>query len=141
MLGAEARRGQLAISRNGAGKPTEIVAFIGLAGETRGTVALSIPTKTAVSVVERLLGTEQCFVDENVKDCVSELVNIIAGGAKAELSEGLDRPLTLSLPTVVRGSGFEIQYPQNTMWLEVPFESDLGSFTLRVTLQKEPEGP
>lgn len=139
MLGAEAQRGQLALSRNGSGKATEIVAFIGLAGDAKGTVALSIPSKTAIAVVERLLGSDQCYIDDNVRDCVAELVNIIAGGAKAELSEGLAKPLTLSLPTVVRGNGFEIEYPQNTVWLEVPFDSELGSFTLRVTMEKEPE--
>jgi hypothetical protein len=41
----------------------------------------------------------------------------------------------LSLPTVVRGTNYKVDYPTRTAWLEVPFKSDLGSFSLRVTFE------
>ncbi len=70
---------------------------------------------------------------------MAELVNIVAGGAKVRFSDG-GKPVELSLPTVVRGSHFSVDYPSQAVWLEVPFQSELGAFTLRVTLEPESKG-
>jgi chemotaxis protein CheX len=76
-------------------------------------------------------------VDDTVSDAIAEMVNIVAGGAKSKLS-GDDRPpIDLSLPTVVRGNSYNVDYPSGSIWLEVPFNSELGSFTLRVTFEME----
>jgi CheY-specific phosphatase CheX len=65
-------------------------------------------------------------------------VNIVAGSAKAKLNAGNDHPLDLSLPTVVHGENYNVQYPSKSVWLEVPFKSDLGEFNLRVTFETVP---
>ncbi len=65
------------------------------------------------------------------------MVNIIAGGAKARMNTGDEKPLDLSLPTVVRGGDFFVEYPTNSVWLEINFDSELGPFTLRVTFEPE----
>lgn len=134
MLGATATRGELSMSRNATGGG-DIIGFIGIAGSTRGTVALALPTKTALRAVSKMLGSDVKILDDTVADAVGELVNIIAGSAKAELSAEYAEPLELSLPTVVRGHEFQIKYPDNTAWLEVPFESELGPLLLKVILQ------
>lgn len=135
MLGAEARRGEVNVSR-GAGNPREITGLIGLSGHARGTVALSFPSATALAMCGRLLGMETQVVDETVSDAVAELVNIVAGAAKAKLNVANGgAPIDLSLPTVVRGSSYSVDYPSKAVWLEVPFTSDLGPFSLRVTFE------
>ena len=48
--------------------------------------------------------------------------------------------MTLSLPTVIRGSNVEIDYPKGSTWLEVQFDSDLGPFFLQVTLKETENG-
>jgi chemotaxis protein CheX len=136
MLGAEATRGAIALSDGGAGDG-DIVAFIGVAGKTRGTVALSFPAKTALRTVSRLLGSECKIMDESVADAVGELVNIIAGSAKAELAGDSGEPLSLSLPTVVRGHQYKIRYAHNARWVEVPFECEFGPFALKVILESD----
>jgi chemotaxis protein CheX len=132
MLGCEAERGDVELS-NGQSKVRDIMALIGLSGPARGTVALSFPVTTALAMVGRLLGMETRVVDETVLDAVSELVNIVAGGAKAKFHIGDGTPIDLSLPTVVRGQRYSVDYPSEAAWLEVPFKSELGPFTLRVT--------
>jgi chemotaxis protein CheX len=134
MLGATATRGKVGVSRSPAGGG-DIIAFIGIVGSTRGTIAVAMPTRTALRVVERMLGVQTKILDDTVADAVGELVNIIAGSAKAELSNDLSEPLELSLPTVVRGHEFQIKYPDDTTWLEVPFDSDVGPLVLKVVLQ------
>ena len=76
------------------------------------------------------------MLDEGVLDAVGEMVNIVAGGAKAKLPHLEDRaPIDLGLPTVVRGHSYMVAYPSNSVWLDVPFSSELGSFNLRVNFE------
>src|SRR5690242_776383 len=85
MLDSEAKRGEIGLLKASAFKQ-EIVALIGLSGPVRGAVALSFPTRTALHIVNRLLGIEVTDVDEMVLDAVAEFVNIVAGAAKAKLN-------------------------------------------------------
>ncbi|MBI2422169.1 MAG: chemotaxis protein CheX [Candidatus Hydrogenedentes bacterium] len=134
MLGSQAVRGDVGVAKPTA-NPRDIMALIGLSGMARGMVALAFPVDTALKMVNRLLGTEIAIVDDTISDAIAEMVNIVAGGAKAKLSQQDRPPIDLSLPTVVRGSNFNVDYPSGTVWLEVPFNSDLGSFSLRVTFE------
>ncbi len=134
MLDATAKRGDVGLAKQAA-PPRDIMGLIGLSGPARGMVALAFPIETALNMVNRLLGTEIKTVDDTVSDAIAEMVNIVAGGAKAKLHIGDAAPIDLSLPTVVRGSNFHVDYPTSSVWLEVPFDSDLGSFSLRVTFE------
>ena len=136
MLGCSVERGVPGISK---GEPNlrDITALIGLSGTIKGTVALAFPVNTALSMVGMLLGMEIKTVDDTVTDGLGELVNIIAGGAKAKFSEIHGPPIDLSLPTIVRGSNYTVKYPSGVTWLEIPFRSELGDFYLRVTLRVE----
>lgn len=137
MFECEATRGDVGVCRE-VPPSRDIVAIITLSGPARGIVALSFPVKTALAMVGRMLGTEMHIIDDAVWDGLAELVNIVAGGAKAKFVRGEGRPIQLSLPTVVRGHSYAVDHPSNSAWLEVPFESDLGPFSLRVTF--EPDG-
>jgi len=133
MLSAKARRGMPGLS-DGSKRPNEVLALIGISGKVRGSLAISMPIETAMAIAERLTGTASSDFDDLVSDCLGELVNIIAGGAKAKLSELLGTTLDLTLPTVIRGGSYEMYSPSQVRWLEVPFTSELGPFALRVTL-------
>ena len=134
MLGAKATRGQISVSRDNKG-PGELLAIIGLSGESKGIVAVSFPTKTALSLVGRIAGMEFEAVDETVVDGVAEMINMIAGGAKAKLKRNGNKPIELGLPSVVTGKNYQVDYPKKSIWLEVPFDSDLGTFLMRVTFE------
>lgn len=134
MLSSRAKRGDVGLV-HGEGSPRDIMALIGLSGPARGTVALSFPAGTALAMVSKLLGMETHVMDETVSDAVAELVNIVAGSAKAKMNIPGTTPIELSLPTVVRGNSYSIDYPSKAVWLEVPFTSDLGPFNLRVTFE------
>jgi len=55
----------------------------------------------------------------------------VAGSAKAKFNA--DPPLQLGLPTVVEGVTYRVKYPSKSIWLEVPFSSDAGDFSMEVT--------
>lgn len=134
MLNSKAVRGDVGLVKD-VENPRDIMALIGLSGMARGMVALAFPVATALNMVNHLLGTDIRAMDDTVSDAIAEMVNIVAGGAKAKLNTGTEKPIDLSLPTVVRGKHFNVDYPTGSVWLEVPFDSDLGSFTLRVTFE------
>jgi chemotaxis protein CheX len=134
MLNAKVVRGKPGISKSDPANPRELTSFIGLSGPLRGTVALSFPTNTALAIVNRFLGSELRVIDCTVTDGIAEIVNMVAGSAKAQLMTDAAQPITLSLPAVVRGNSYDVEYPSNTVWLDVPFSSELGSFSMRVTL-------
>ena len=72
-------------------------------------------------------------------DGVAELVNIVAGSAKAKFSNGNGSDIiSLGLPTVVHGGSDIVEYPSQSTWLDVPFASELGPFSLRVTFEMDP---
>ena len=133
MLSAEVERGEVGIARDSQ-TPRHITAIIGVSGHARGTVAISFPNQTALSMVGRMLGMELRVLDDSVTDGISEIVNIVAGRAKAQFD--FEPPLEISLPTVIRGNSYSVDYPSKTTWLEVPFQSELGDFILRVTFEK-----
>ena len=122
------------MSRDSKG-PGELLALIGISGESKGTVTVSFPTDTALQIVGQMAGMEFEAVDETVVDGVAELINMIAGGAKAKLRTNGKKPMDLGLPSVVTGKDYHVDYPKKSIWLEVPFESDLGSFLMRVTFE------
>lgn len=137
MLEGKVSRGEIGVCA-GSRNPRDIMAIIGMSGPTRGTVALSFPTSTALAMVSKLLGTNVTIIDETVSDGIAELVNIVAGSAKAKLVKEDETPMDLSLPTVVRGNNYSVDYPSQAVWLEVPFTSSLGAFSLRVTFEQNP---
>jgi len=138
MLQGKVERGPIGVS-SGNDSTRDIMAIIGISGPTRGTIALGFPALTALSMVGRILGAPVQAIDETVSDGVAEIVNIVAGSAKAKLNTNADKPLDLSLPTVVYGDKYDVQYPSKAVWLEVPFTSDLGEFNLRVTFETVPQ--
>lgn len=108
-----------------------LTSVIGISGEMHGVIVLRFPRRTACVLTARMLGLDAVCDGPEVVDAVSELVNMVAGSAKARLAT--DPPLNLSLPTVVEGTDYRVKYPSQSSWLEVPFASDAGRFIMEVT--------
>ncbi len=130
MLNVQPRRTGLKVSDGQARGPL-LTSLVGLSGRVSGVVALRFPPQTALNLAGRMLGSQMTELNEEVTDAISELVNMVAGSAKAKFNH--DPPLQLGLPTVVEGTGYKLRYPSKSVWLEVPFSSDAGDFTMEVT--------
>jgi len=134
MLGAEVTRKGLALSRQEQ-QPREVVALIGFSGAVKGTVALALPRETAKAMTSKILGEDDDSAEEQaVSDSIAELVNIVAGSAKAKLSTAVGQTLDLSLPVVLRGQDYQVYSPSKCTWLEISFDGDLGAFNLRISM-------
>jgi chemotaxis protein CheX len=139
MLGVRVVRTGLTMSAK-LKRPQEVMGLIGFSGMMRGTVALAMPHATSMAMVQCLLGTETLPDSETISDGVAEMVNIVAGQAKAKLSLKVNQTLELSLPVVLHGDSYEVFSPSEAVWLEIPFESELGPITVRLNFQRSATG-
>ena len=67
-----------------------------------------------------------------VLDGVGELVNIIAGNAKRDFG---DSQIEISLPGVITGNNYKIHWPDGVPVIAIPFSSELGEFSVNVSLR------
>lgn len=134
MLGTEAKRGEVSLERDPT-NPNELMAIVGISGDTRGTVGLSLPRETAMNIVSQMMEMDFETVDETVLDGVAELVNMIGGGAKAKIGESNGTVMDLGLPAVIRGKNVKINHPSGAVWLLINFSTDLGPFIMRLTFE------
>lgn len=135
MLGCEAERGRVNMTEKNEPPRQSVVAIIGISGTVRGCVTMIFPARTALHVAHRLLGCTVNELDQDVMDAMAEMVNIVAGQAKAELNEEGGVPAELSLPTVILGRDYQIQHPSWSMWLDIPFDSPLGPFSVCISVE------
>lgn len=131
MLECQLSTGDARVATPKPGVP-DVIGMIGLSGTAKAVVALRVPVKTALAVVGKMVGTTFKSVDASIIDGIAELVNIVAGNAKSKL-EG--HKLSLSLPSVVRGDICRLSSESDNQWLEVPFDCELGPFSLVVSMK------
>lgn len=110
----------------------EVSGIIGLAGETEGAVVLSFSRETAINIVSRMTGRNYQALGTEIIDGVGELINIIAGNAKQGL---LEFRIKISLPGVITGNTYRIHWPDGIPVVCIPFDSDVGPFTVNVSLK------
>jgi len=110
----------------------EVSGIIGLAGDTAGAVVLSFSRETAMNIVSVFSRKTYTALSNEVLDGVGELVNIIAGNAKQDLTSFR---ISISLPGVVVGNGARIRWPDGVPVIAIPFDSELGSFSVNVSLK------
>ncbi len=110
----------------------EVSGIIGLAGETKGAVVLSFSRETAIHIVSVFAGQEYKTLSNDVLDGVGELVNIIAGNAKKDLT---DYRIEISLPGVITGSSYTMRWPEGIPVVCIPLTSEHGPFSINISLK------
>ncbi len=110
--------------------PFDASGIIGISGGAKGSVSLSFPKNSALKIVSAFAGEEVKSLDSLVVDAIGELANIIVGYAKKDL---IQYKINISLPTVVIGENHQLQGSREVTPILVPFDSDLGAFSLVVS--------
>lgn len=88
-----------------------VTASLHLSGTWNGAILLQCDLETACQFAEVMLGIQRpAAADEDVKDVMGELINMVAGNFKAVLGGGS----RLSLPTVVEGSDYRFHLLRGT---------------------------
>jgi chemotaxis protein CheX len=133
-IGCDLTAGHPYFENKNAPQDWDISAIIGLTGEARGAVVISMKKELAVKLTGLLTGLEHKDLDEEVVDAIGEIVNIIAGNVKRELEEAFR--LVISLPSIVEGRGHTIKWPTNLARIMcIPFTVFEHSFCLSVAIE------
>jgi chemotaxis protein CheX len=86
---------------------SNLSAMIGLGGGIRGVLAVHCPAAVAKAITSTFLGMEVNELDEDVKDAIGEIANMVAGNLKVSFAgEGVD--IDLAIPTSVVGESFNV---------------------------------
>ena len=119
---------------------SRIVGAIHFGGEVVGVMTFHLSSGFAKKVTASMLGvpTDDIASDEEVKDVIGELTNIVAGNLKTEF---LDSDLTcvISTPSITLGSDFEIDPADIAPPLNLAFRHD-DEFVLVELFVKEEIG-
>lgn len=111
----------------------DVTGVISMYGDIEGTVILSLPLNTAELIASRFAGDEITVDSDDFTDAIGELVNMIAGSAKAKINGG---DVSISCPSVVVGSNHSIyNQKKTTRLIEFECKSQLGSFKLHVSIK------
>ena len=113
------------------GLSDNLIGIIGLSGTAQGNIAIKFPAETAKTIVGGLVGADFKEINSSVVDGVGELVNIIAGNAKAKIQ---GHRISISLPTVFRGGIHKLTTP-SVSYLTIPFNSDKGAFEILISFR------
>ena len=116
--------------------PGVVTGIIDLQGKPKsGSVAISFSKGVALDLTHRMLRMEVTEIDDQVKDLVGEMANMVAGSAKRIMEEeGFDFRMTL--PTVIAGKDHEIIHKVTGPKIILPFTADSGEFYIEVCFQK-----
>jgi chemotaxis protein CheX len=134
-LGAELKVARPYFTETSAVNDWDISAVIGLTGEARGAVVISMKKELAMKITQKLTGQKHTDLDADVVDAIGEIVNIIAGNAKKGLEESFR--LVISLPTIVEGREHNVKWPNSQARVMcIPFDIfENDAFTLSVAIE------
>ncbi len=112
----------------------DVSGVMGLTGTANGSVVVSLSKNLACTVVGKMLGEDPASeLTDDVCDGIGEIINMIAGQAKAMLVK-TKYHFTISIPSVVSGNNHEISHKKGTPNIVVLFEALDQPFSLQVCL-------
>ncbi|MCF6185936.1 MAG: chemotaxis protein CheX [Desulfobulbaceae bacterium] len=110
---------------------SSLTSMIGLAGDLRGVLAVHCPEGAATGITGAMLGVDLDEIDEDVKDAIGEIANIVAGGLKtALLSEGTE--IELAIPTTAVGKSIRTSGFTGASRFIIPFTTPAGNFGIEL---------
>lgn len=92
-----------------------VAGSVGFIGRLTGVVYIHSSVSFARHITTRMLGIQESEIDgdEMVNDVIGELTNMVVGQIKSQLSDQ-GMPCVLTIPSIVRGSQFEIEAVSST---------------------------
>ncbi len=132
---------------------TDVMSMVSFTGEHSGIVAFFCSKDIALKITSNMLGTEVDEFDQDSKDAIGEVTNMIAGALKNKVLDTFGA-MQLSIPIVIAGADLTISSTsgdgdaqamkinssvtcnsQNS-WLMTPFSSDGQKFNVGLIVKK-----
>ncbi len=115
----------------------DVSGIIGMTGKkANGTLSVSFTQNCIIAIVSNMFGEKMTELNDEIKDAVGEITNMISGQARQKLEE-LGKCLEAAIPTVITGINHSIKHITTYPIVAVPFSTDNGNFTIEVCLEEE----
>jgi chemotaxis protein CheX len=106
---------------------SNLTSMIGLGGGLRGVLAIHCPAAVAKAITAAFLGMEVAELDDDVKDAIGEIANMVAGNLKVSCS-ALGIAIELAIPTSIVGNSFHVSRISGAQRLLVALRLESGEF-------------
>lgn len=133
MASTEATAGKPYIKRDRVAKG-DVTGVIGLIGASRGSISVTFTEECILDIVSKMFGEEMTELNEEIRDAVGEISNMISGYARRIL-DGSGKSLQAAIPTVVMGKNHTLSHMTIRPIIAIPFTTDHGSFTIEVCFE------
>jgi len=132
---------------------TDVISLVSFTGEHSGIVAIFCSRGIALKITSSMLGIEVSQMDQDTKDAMGEVANMIAGTLKNKIFEGIWRNASLRGRIVIAGGDLTISSSSNkddqrvsvssgvtcdsqNSWLMTPFSSGGETFNIGFVIKK-----
>ncbi|MBU0961967.1 MAG: chemotaxis protein CheX [Proteobacteria bacterium] len=130
MLMVELEAGE-PIEGHGGEVDSNVTSMLGLGKDIRGMLAVHCPEAVAKDITGTFLGMKVEELDEDVKDAIGEIANMIAGNLKIFFQEH-DKDVALAIPTSVVGKSFRTSGMFGAQRVAVPFSMNGATFLVEL---------
>ncbi len=106
----------------------------GESGETieyKAMLVLSWPRQTYLKIASAMLMEEFTEYNDECADVGGEIVNMIMGNAKRDLSE-MGYTSNMAIPSMIEGENHSINYPKGTTIIEIPIDCTHGKMFMEI---------
>jgi len=133
----------MAFTKAQAGKPYlkkdevalgDVSGILGLTGEANCTISVSFDRQSILSIVSNMFGEKMEEMNDEIRDAVGEITNMISGQARQKLDE-LGRSLQAAIPIVIMGENHTITHVSRHAVTAIPFSTESGDFTVEVCFE------
>lgn len=113
-----------------------ISSVVGFTGYLSGMLCLHFSNDMACRVASGLLGSPITGLDDNVRDAIGEVSNMLAGGLKKQLSS-TDNMFKISIPTVIAGLEYSMHAPTTAHQLWMGIAAGPSRFKIQLILEQK----
>lgn len=122
------------ILKPGEEKKADITGSLAIvAPEFVGSISISFPSKTFLTIVSNMLGTQYTEITSDIEDAAAEITNIIYGKAKAVLNEN-NYQMEKAIPSLIKGANHTIRSSTHAPTLVTEFTCSAGTFFVSISI-------
>jgi chemotaxis protein CheX len=113
----------------------DVTGIIGITGDVGGSLSITFTGDCICNIVSNMFGETIKEVNDEVKDAVGELTNMISGDARRVLDD-IGLKLVAAIPSVISGKNHSIKHMVKGPVIAIPFSTNAGPFTVEVTFNQ-----
>lgn len=113
----------------------DVSGVVGFTGEMNGTIFITFDESCILKIVSNMFEEQMKEINDEIKDAVGELTNMISGQARKRLEE-IGKVFHGGIPSVVSGNNHELKPMVKGPKIAIPFKTEFGNFTIEVAIDR-----